>query len=77
MRVGKCGPQTAFVGRNQDQMDMVRHQAVAPHLDASDPATLRDQSTIFGIVILAEENRLPPVAALRNVMRNPRYDDPC
>jgi hypothetical protein len=72
MRIRKGRAQAARVGRHQNQMDVVGHQAIAPHLDTSRPTALRDQRAIFGKIVRTEEHGLPPIAALRYVMRNPR-----
>lgn len=77
MRLGESRAQTRrFVG-HQNQMDVVGHQAIAPHRNPRRPAALRRQCAIFGVVVRAEKDLLPPVAALGDVVRNPRNDDPC
>ena len=58
-------------------MDVVGHQAIAPHCNPRRPAALRHQYAIFGVVVRAEKDLLLPVAALGDVVRNLRNDDPC
>ncbi len=40
-------------------------------------AALRNQRAIRRIIIIAKEHLLPPVAALRDMVRNPRNHDSC
>ena len=76
MRLGKSRAQTRRSVGHQDQMDAVGHQAIAPHCNPRRPAALRHQCAIFGVVVRAEKDLLPPVAALGDVVRNLRNDDP-
>src|SRR3954469_23404072 len=50
-------------------MDVVRHQAVCPDVDATAAAPLRHQLDIERVVPWREECLLPAVASLRDVMR--------
>ena len=59
--------QAVRIGRNQHQMDMVRHQAVGEHGDARRLATLGNHGAVSGVVVIAEERLQPPVATLGDV----------
>ena len=61
--------------RHQREMDVVGHQAIGPHLDRRLPATLGEQVAIKGVIGRLEEDLLPPIAALGDVMRKARNDD--
>jgi hypothetical protein len=50
-------------------MDMVGHEAIGPAGDAIGGATLREEITIEGIIAFLHENRLSPIATLRDMMR--------
>lgn len=55
---------------------MVRHQAIGRADDAVGTAALRHQVAVKRIVAIFGEDRLPPVAALGDVMGQIRNDDP-
>jgi len=55
---------------------MVRHEAVRPHLNPLKPAPFRQQVQVSLVILLAEENLLPPVAPLRYMVRKPLRHDP-
>jgi hypothetical protein len=76
MRLAERRAQAVRIGRRQDQMHVVGHQAVGPHRDARRPAALRQQRAICGVVVVVEEDLLAPVAALRHMMRDAGCDDP-
>ena len=60
---------------HQDEMDVVGHQAIRPHRDAGLAATLGQQIAVKRIVAILEENLLPPVATLGDMMRQTGHDD--
>ena len=68
-------PQAVGIGRRQDQVNVVGHQAPGNAANALAPAGLGDQSAIGGVILLAKEYLLPPVAALGDVMRDVGNDD--
>ena len=55
------------------EVNVVRHQAVGPHLDATDGASLRHQGEVHLIVLAAQEGLLTAVAALGDVVGHPRH----
>lgn len=61
--------------RLQDQMDVVGHQAVCPDLDARLQSLFGEQIEVDFVVAIVKEDGLAPVAALRDMVRKPRYDD--
>ena len=61
--------------RRQDQMDVVRHQAVRPHRHARLAAALAQQVEIETIILVAEERLHPPIAAPRHVIGQIRDDE--
>ena len=75
MRLGKRPAQPVGIGRHQDQVDMVWHQAPgeAPH--ALRGTGVGYEAAIGGIIIVSEEHRLPPVAALHDMVSDTRNDD--
>ena len=60
---------TYSVARNRDQMRVVGHQAIADDCHAGGFAPLAEQVEIHPAVVIDEEDILPIVAALRDVMR--------
>ncbi len=55
-------------------MDVVRHLAIGPDFDAEAAAGFAEPVAIESIVALLEEDALPPVAALGDVMRQAGND---
>jgi len=53
----------------KDQMDVVRHQAIGPNLNAAPGTPFAHQPAIQGIIRVAKEHRLSAIAALRNMVR--------
>ncbi len=56
-------------------MDVVGHQAIAEYVEAEALAMLAEEFEIHTAVSINEENILPVVAALNNVVRLTRNDD--
>ena len=75
VRLGKGRAQPVRIGRHEDQVDVVRHQAPrqAPHVIRD--ARGRHEVAIGGIILVAEEHGLAPIAALRDVVGYVRDDD--
>src|SRR4051794_30783969 len=67
--------QSVSIGRNEDQVHMVRHQASGPHRDIGGAAMLGEQVAIERIVVVAEEGPRATVAALGDVVRVAGNDD--
>ena len=63
------------IGRHQDQVHVVRHQAPGPHLDIRGAAILGEQVAIKRIIIVAEEGPRAAVATLGDVVRMTGDDD--
>jgi hypothetical protein len=53
---------------DEDEMDVVRHQAIGPDGDALLAALARQQVAIEIIVIFAEEHALAPITPLRHMV---------
>jgi hypothetical protein len=60
---------------NEDQMDVVGHQALAPHRHAMFSAFHGQEIAIKLVIGVAEENRLAAIAALRDMMRQSGNDE--
>jgi hypothetical protein len=70
------GPAKAVrVGGNDDRVDVVGHQAIAPDLDPRALGRLREEVEIERVVGLLEEGLLPTVAALGYMMRQAGDDE--
>src|SRR5882757_8058518 len=67
--------QAVGIGRHENEMHVVGHQAPGPHFDVRGPATLRQEIAIERIVLGAEKDARPSIAALRDVVRVGRNDD--
>jgi NADPH-dependent 2,4-dienoyl-CoA reductase/sulfur reductase-like enzyme len=76
VRAGQRPAQPVFVGRNQNEVRVIGHQAPGPDLHTRLGARLRQQIAIEGVVILPEECPRPAVAALGHVMRQTGNDEP-
>jgi len=72
MDARECAPQPVGIGRHEDEVHVVRHQAPSPHLDAGRAAMLGQQVAKKRIVGVAEEAPRAAVAALGDVVRNDR-----
>ena len=55
MHARKCAAQPVRIGRHQDEVDVVRHQAPDPHLDPGGAAVFGEQVAVKRIVAVAEE----------------------
>ena len=75
MRPRKRAAQPVRVGRHQDEVHMVRHQAPGPHLDPGRAAMLGEQIAIKRIVGIAEEGARTAIAALGDMVRMTGDDD--
>jgi hypothetical protein len=68
MRVGERAPQPVLVGRHDDQMAVVRHQAIAPDLGAGLVRRLCEKIAIEPIIAILEEGLLAAIPTLRHVI---------
>jgi hypothetical protein len=71
VRLAERPPQRLLAVGDEDEMDVVRHQAIGPDGDALLAALARQEIAIKFIVLIAEEHALAPVAALRDMMGRP------
>lgn len=67
--------QAQFVLRNQDQMDVIGHEAVGPALDVLCPAGFCQEGEVMSVIVIREEDLLPAVTALRHVVWGAGMDD--
>lgn len=56
-------------------MDVVGHEAPGPDADTGVAHMLRQKGEVGAIIVVAEEDGLPSVTALRDMMRHGRDDD--
>ena len=75
VQLGERAAQAVGIGRRQDQMHMVRHQAPRPDADIGGAAMLDQQVVVERVVLGREEHFGPPVAALRDVVRQTGNDN--
>jgi hypothetical protein len=62
VRLRQRRAQPVRVGRPQDQMDVVGHQAPGQARHPPRPAARRDQLAIGGLILVREEDRLAAIA---------------
>ncbi|WP_235983908.1 hypothetical protein [Bradyrhizobium australiense] len=67
--------QPVGVGRHQDQLRVVRHQAPRPDFHPGGAAGCGEHVAIERVIVLAKERARTAVAALRHVMRVAGNDD--
>jgi hypothetical protein len=70
MRVAERSAQR-LLAIDEDEMDVVRHEAIGPDGDALLTALARQQFAIELIVFFAEEHALAPIAPLRHMVGRP------
>ena len=75
VRPGQRQRERRTVVGSEDQMDVVRHQAIGPAGDAEAPAGFGEPVLVERIVAVLEENPLAAIAALGDVMGQARDDD--
>ena len=68
MHIGKGAAQSVRIGRHHDHVDVVGHQAIAPHLRAAPLGRLRQKIAVERVVRLLEKRLRPPIAALGHVV---------
>lgn len=74
MGVGEGAPQTLLVRRHDDDVDVVRHQAIAPDLGSGLVRCRGQEVTVEYVIAVPEEGLAAPVAALRHMIGNSRRD---
>ena len=67
--------QPVGIGRHEDEVHMVRHQAPGPHLDCCGAAIFGEQVAIKRIVGVAKEGTRAAIAALGDMVRMTGDDD--
>ncbi len=78
VRPANCIGQRMRLGRNRDEMDMVPHQTIAENLQTVFARQVIQNGQVPCVVVINEENILPVVSALDDMMRasgndNSRY----
>lgn len=69
MQIPEGAAQPIGVRGRQHDMDVVGHQAIAPHLGLRAQRRVRQQVEIERLVALLEEGRRAPIAPLRQMTR--------
>ena len=72
MRLAGRDAQPVGVLRRQDQVNVILHQTISPHLHAYRSAALSQKVAVERVALVAEEHPLPPVVPLRHIMRYTR-----
>ncbi len=62
--------------RSENQANMIGHETVCPDLDPGFARLLSQQVSIDLLVTVLEEDRLPTIPTLRNVVRKARDHEP-
>ena len=63
MRMAKSAPQSVFVAWAGDDVDMIGHQTIRPHLHPMPPRRFSKQVEVKGIVAIFEKGLFAPIAA--------------
>jgi hypothetical protein len=72
VRVGERAPQSIRVGRHDDDMNVVGHEAIGPDLGSGPGHRFGQQLAIQDIIAILEEGLLAPVTALGDVVGQAR-----
>jgi hypothetical protein len=75
MHARQRAAQAVRIGRHQDQMHVVRHQAPGPHLGLRGAAVFREQVAVKRIIGIAKEGFRAAIATLGDVVRMTGNDD--
>jgi hypothetical protein len=75
MHARQRAAQAVRIGRDKDQMHVVRHQAPGPDFDPGRATMAGEQIAIERIVVLAEERPGPPIATLGDMVWETGNDD--
>src|ERR1700743_873819 len=68
MRFSHRQPQTISSRRSENEVNMIGHESVRPHLDSGLTGLLSQQVSINLLVAVLEKDRLATIPTLRNVM---------
>jgi hypothetical protein len=68
MRLSDRQPQTIRSRRSENQVNMIGHETVGPHVDSGLARLLRQQIPIDLLVAVLKKDRLSTIPALRNMM---------
>ena len=69
MHPRKCAAQPVRIGRHQDEVHVVRHQAPGPYFDPGSTAIRREQLAVKRIVVITEKGALAAIATLGDMVR--------
>ena len=69
VRVSKSAPQSIFIARQDNQVNVVRHQAIAPDFAARLARGFAQQVLVKLVVAIFKEGLAAPVAPLGHMMR--------
>lgn len=75
VRIGKGPAQPVFVGWHDDDVDMVRHQAITPDFRPGPLCGLRQKVAVKRVVGILEKRLLPTIAPLGDMIRKARNDE--
>jgi len=75
MHIPESTPQSIFVTRNKDDMNMVRHQAIRHNLHIRLGRRFRQRSKVKFIIAVFKKRLPTPVTALNDVMGYARQDE--
>ncbi len=77
VRLPQRSAQAFLTGGDDNEMEVVGHQAISPDFNSELSATLREHRKIERTVALGEKNRCSQVALMGDVMRVAREYQPC
>ncbi len=72
VRLAQAATQAVLAVRHHDQMHVIGHQAIGPHLHAAAAAPFSQQLQIRTVILLLEEGLLSPIPTLRDMVGDPR-----
>ena len=73
--LAECPRQTVSVGRHEDDVHVIGHQAIGPAGDVGLAAALGQQVSVERIVVVREEHTLTAVDPRRDMVREARDND--
>jgi hypothetical protein len=75
VHAGQRPVQPVGVGRHQDEMNVVGHQAPRPHRNVGLPAMLRQKIAVECVILVTEKGARAAVAAFGDMVRNAGDND--
>ncbi len=75
MRLAHCARQPFGRGWRENEMHVVRHQAICPARDGVGATTLRKEVAIQFVIAAFEKQPLPTIAALSDMVRRVGEND--